>query len=324
MQIYHDAWRNADLPKNGIVTIGKFDGIHLGQQKLIKQAIEHARSLDVPACAMTFDPHPLSVLRPEKAPALLTTNDQRYELLEATGLDALLVIRFSQEFLQVEAEDFIRDLLHNRMDISGIYLGPDFRFGNQRRGDVEMLRKFGAQLDFEVHPVEPYNREGEPVSSTRIRRAVGEGRVEQAMEMLGRPYALRGKIGRGDRMGQKLGWPTANLVPEGELLPADGVYACRIHFPSFPATFDAATNVGTRPTVYENYQQVVESHILDFGADVYGEKVEVRFFKRLREEKLFPTVMDLSAQISRDVDTAREYFATRRRLLEGEEGEFTS
>ena len=138
----------------------------------------------------------------------------------------------------------------------------------------------------------------------------------EAAEMLGRPFALTGEIARGDRMGKKLGWPTINLIPDHELIPLDGVYAGRVHLPAFPATFDCATNIGTRPTVYENYQRVVESHILDFASDVYGERVELEFHQRLREERIFPSVMDLSAQIGRDVEATREYFAARRRLQE--------
>jgi riboflavin kinase/FMN adenylyltransferase len=142
------------------------------------------------------------------------------------------------------------------------------------------------------------------------------GKVELAMELLGRPYSLCGTIARGDRMGMRLGWPTINLIPENALLPCDGVYSGQVYLPSFPGTFDCVTNVGTRPTVYENYQHVVESHILGFSSDVYGERVEVKFYKRLREEKIFSTVMDLSAQIGRDVDSTREYFSARRRLEE--------
>ena len=155
---------------------------------------------------------------------------------------------------------------------------------------------------------------GERISSTRIRRALGEGKTAEAAEMLGRPYSIAGTIARGDRMGQKLGWPTINVVSENKLLPSDGVYAARVYFPSYPATFDGVTNIGTRPTVYENYQRVVESHILDFKANVYGQRVELQFLKRLREERIFNSVMDLSAQIGRDVEATREYFAARRRL----------
>jgi riboflavin kinase/FMN adenylyltransferase len=177
---------------------------------------------------------------------------------------------------------------------------------------VELLQEEGRQLGFAAFGVEEVPLSGERISSTRIRRALLEGRVEQAAEMLGRPYTISGAIVRGDRMGKRLGWPTINLKAENKLLPADGVYAGRVFFPSFPASFDCATNIGTRPTVYENYQRVVESHILDFKADVYGQKVELSFFKRLREERIFATVMDLSAQIGRDVEAAREYFVRRR------------
>jgi riboflavin kinase/FMN adenylyltransferase len=157
---------------------------------------------------------------------------------------------------------------------------------------------------------------GERISSTRVRRALGEGKVEEATEMLGRPHSVRGTIARGDRMGARLGWPTINLLVDNELVPCNGVYSGRVHLPSFPGTFDCVTNIGTRPTVYENHQRVVESHILGFSADIYGETAEVCFYKRLREEMIFPTVMDLSAQIGRDVEATREYFAARRRLEE--------
>ena len=158
---------------------------------------------------------------------------------------------------------------------------------------------------------------GEPISSTRIRTAISEGRVEDAAEMLGHPYALTGTVVRGDRMGQRLGWPTVNLDADNELPPRDGVYATRIRFSSLPASFDSVTNVGTRPTVYENFQRVVESHVLGFSSDVYGQRVELGFHRRLREERIFPTIMDLSAQIGRDVEATREYFAGRRRQEEG-------
>jgi riboflavin kinase/FMN adenylyltransferase len=157
---------------------------------------------------------------------------------------------------------------------------------------------------------------GERISSTRIRKALAEGRAEDAEELLGRAYSLAGTVARGDRMGQKIGWPTINLAVESDqqMVPRGGVYASRVHFPSYPASFDSVTNIGTRPTVYENYRRVIESHVLDFDADVYGERVAVRFHRRLRDEKLFPSVMDLSAQIGRDVESAREFFAARRRL----------
>jgi riboflavin kinase/FMN adenylyltransferase len=170
----------------------------------------------------------------------------------------------------------------------------------------------GRELGFTAEGFPEVLYRGERISTSRIRQAIGESRVEEAREMLGRPYSIGGVIVRGDRMGQKLGWPTINLASENKLVPADGVYATRVFFPSYPATFDSVTNIGTRPTVYENYQRVVESHILDFKADVYKQRVELSFHKRLREERIFPTVMDLSAQIRRDVEATREFFVRQR------------
>lgn len=312
MQIIHDALGSADLPYGVVATIGNYDGIHRGQQSVLKRVIERARALGQQAVAITFEPHPVSVLRPDKAPVRLTTAEQRQEVLAELGLDALLVVRFNQEVARTEPEDFVRDFLHERLNLQEIYIGSAFNFGKDRRGNVELLQRLGKEYGFEAEGLDETLHLGEPISATRIRRAVAEGKTLLARELLGRPYALRGTIGRGDRMGQRLGWPTINLIPENELLPQNGVYTGRAHFPNMPATFECSINVGTRPTVYETYQRVVESHILDFSADVYGEAVEIRFHKRLREEKMFPSVMELAAQIGRDVEATREYFAARR------------
>jgi len=206
----------------------------------------------------------------------------------------------------------VREFLHEKLDLKEIYVGASFVFGHGREGDLSLLREMGESFGFRAFGVDEVHAGGERISSSRIRRAISEGKVAEAIDMLGRPYSISGVIARGDRMGKRLGWPTINLVPENKLLPLDGVYASRVFFPSLPGSFDSVTNIGTRPTVYENYQRVVESHILDFKSDVYGERVELSFYKRLREERIFPTVMDLSAQIGRDVETAREYFSRRR------------
>ncbi len=212
------------------------------------------------------------------------------------------------------AGQFVRELLRGRLELQEIYVGRTFAFGHRREGSLELLQELGGELGFQAFGVEEVFWSGDRISSTRIRRTLSEGKVEEAAAMLGRPYSIAGTIVRGDRMGHRLGWPTINLAPEHKLMPLNGVYATRVYFASFPATFDAVTNIGTRPTVYENYQRVVESHILDFKADVYGKRVEVSFYKRLREERIFPSVMDLSAQIARDVEAAREMFARRRSL----------
>jgi riboflavin kinase / FMN adenylyltransferase len=312
MHVVQDAYNSSDLPRGGVGTIGNFDGLHRGQRAILDQMVARARELGVPAVVITFEPHPLTVLAPERAPLPLTTPRQKEALLQEAGVSELLVLRFTPELSRVPARSFVRDFLHDRLALREIFVGQGFVFGHGREGNIELLREMGRDSGLAAHGVDEVLYAGERISSTRIRRAIAEGQVAEAAEMLGRPYSLAGVIARGDRMGQRLGWPTINVVPDNKLLPADGVYACRVLFPSYPATFDCVTNIGTRPTVYENYQRVVESHVLDFKADVYGQRVELQFYKRMREERIFPTVMDLSSQIGRDVEATREYFARRR------------
>jgi len=312
MHVVQDAYNSSDLPRGGVGTIGNFDGVHRGQRSILDRVVARAEELRVPAVVVTFDPHPLAVLAPERAPVPLTTPRQKERLLEESGVAAMLVLRFNSELSRVPARAFVRDFLHERLDLKEVYVGASFVFGHKREGNLALLSEMGEELGFAVGGVDEVIHGGERISSTRIRRAVADGNVAEAAEMLGRPYALAGTIVRGDRMGKRLGWPTINVVCENKLIPADGVYASRVFFPTYPATFDCATNIGTRPTVYENYQRVVESHILDFKSDVYGQRVELQFYKRLREERIFPTVMDLSAQIGRDVEATREYFFRRR------------
>jgi len=314
MLFIRDAFHAGDLPRGVVATIGNFDGLHRGQRSIVERVVERAKALDAPPVVVTFEPHPLGVLRPGEAPPRLTTPTAKRRLLEEAGVEALLEIEFTEELAATAARDFVRDFLHGKLDVREIHVGEGFSFGRRREGTLALLREMGSELGFGAHQVDEVIFRGERISSTRIRRAVREGRMEEATEMLGRPYSVSGTVARGDRMGKRLGWPTINLAPESELIPLDGVYVGRVFFPGFPATFDCVTNVGTRPTVYENYQRVVESHILDFATDVYGERVEVCFLKRLREERIFPTVMDLSAQIRKDVETTREYFAARRHL----------
>ena len=314
MLVIRDAYQTSDLPRGGIATIGNYDGIHRAHRAVIDRVVERARELDVPSSVITFEPHPLEILKPDQAPPRLSDLEAKERLVAEAGVDALLVVRFTDELALTPAERFVREFLVARLELVELYVGQGFSFGHRRSGDLEVLERLGAEHGFVVVPVDEVRLGGDRISSTRIRRAIGEGRVEAAWEMLGRPYGVAGRVARGDRMGKRLGWPTINLDPRSELLPADGVYAGRVHFPAFPATFDCVTNVGTRPTVYENYERVVESHILDFSTNVYGEAVEVSFLKRLREERIFPTVMDLSAQIRRDVEATREYFSARRHL----------
>ncbi len=309
MQTIHDAMASAELPNGVIATIGNYDGIHVGQRTVLEMVTGRAREVGKPSAVITFDPHPLSVVRPEQAPLRLLTTEQKEELLRAAGVDYMLIIRFTPEFARTGARKFVRTFLNERLGLTEIYIGARFSFGRGREGDIDLLREMGTALGFAAVEIDEVRTGGGRVSSSRIRELVAAGEVEEAGALLGRPYAMVGEVVPGDRMGQRLGWPTINLAPENELVPGNGVYVSRAHFPSFEATFRSVTNVGTRPTVYENYRQVIESHILDFSSDVYGERVHLSFCGRLREERMFPSMMDLSAQIGRDVEAAKEYFS---------------
>jgi riboflavin kinase/FMN adenylyltransferase len=312
LQVTRDALHAYDLPYGTVVTIGNYDGIHLGQRAVLERVVARARELGCRSAVVTFEPHPLQVLRPESAPRQLTTRDQKERLLAEIGIDHLLVVSFNAELARTDAGAFVRTFLHDGLGVRELYVGRNFHFGRAREGNVELLAQLGTELGFGACAVDEVRLDGETVSSSRIRQALQDGDVAGAARLLGRPYALVGVVVRGDRMGKRLGWPTVNLKADNQLVPLEGVYTSQVFFPSLAGSFDSVTNVGTRPTVYENYQRVVESHILDFASDVYGERLELSFFERLREERLFQNTMDLSAQIARDVEATREFFKHRR------------
>jgi riboflavin kinase/FMN adenylyltransferase len=311
MEILRDPPPNSDLPHSGVVTIGNFDGVHRGHQMLLKGAVARAAELGAPALALTFEPHPERVLRPESGLKLVTTRAQKAQLLEGLGITTLVEIGFDRRFAATTAEQFARDFLFRRLTPAEVRLGADFRFGSHRLGDVNFLSVIGRELGFSVVGVEPLLDGDEPISSTRVRREIAHGRVEEAWRLLGRPFYVDGNVYRGERMGRQLGFPTINIEVENELLPAHGVYITAVDIPSFSGVFPSATNIGVRPTVYENYKVTVESHLLDFTGDVYREPVRLFFLRRLREEMVFPSSVELVAQIGRDVETTRLYFAKR-------------
>src|ERR1700681_233021 len=227
MHVFQDAYNASDLPRGGVGTIGNFDGVHRGQRAILERLTARAQSLSVPAVVVTFDPHPLTVLAPDRAPAALTTPKQKEELLEKAGVAVLLVVRFTPELSRVPARTFVRELLHDRLDLKELFVGSGFVFGHQREGNLALLQEMGKDLGFTATAVDEVVFAGERISSTRIRRAIGEGNVTEAAEMLGRPYALAGSIARGDRMGQKLGWPTIKLMTDNKLLSAGCVHRRR-------------------------------------------------------------------------------------------------
>jgi riboflavin kinase/FMN adenylyltransferase len=308
MRVIREADGELAAPRGAVATVGNYDGIHLGQRAVLERVVARARQLARPALAITFEPHPLRVLAPERAPRRLTTDLQRLRLLEGLGLDALCVLEFTPELASWPAERFVRELLAARLALHELHVGSRFAFGRGRSGSLALLERMGAELGFRAFGVPEVEVRGEPVSATRIRSALAAGRVEDAAELLGRPYAVDGRVVEGDRRGRTLGFPTLNLATSNEILPADGVYVTAAEFPERGERAPGVANVGLRPTIGRDAAPVVEAHLLDFGRDCYGEEVELRFLARLRGERRFPSLSALTEQIARDVRSAREYF----------------
>lgn len=311
MELLRDPSPSADLPRGGVVTIGNFDGVHRGHQVLIREAVRRARELGAAAVVLTFDPHPEKVLRPGSDLKLLATAEQRVQLMARLEVDALVELGFTRAFAATSAEDFVREVLVRRLAPREVRLGANFRFGEGRRGDVSLLARMGEELGFTVIGMQPVIDNDQPISSTRVRRAVLEGAVGEASRLLARAHFIDGQVFTGERMGRHLGFPTLNIRPDNELLPAQGVYVTVVQIPSFGKVFSSVTNIGVRPTVYENYRETVETHVLDFSANVYREAVRLFFLARLRNEMRFASSIELAAQIRRDVDEARGFFASR-------------
>ena len=311
MNVFADPFKRSDLPRGGVLTIGNFDGVHLAHQEMLRRVVARARALDAPAVVLTFDPHPTKVLHPQRAPRMIQTLRQREEAIAALGVDALVVVPFTKDFAALPAEEFVKDLLGRRLGAREVHVGSAFAFGCGKRGNVSLLTQLGAEAGIVVEPLDVVCDGGEPVSSTRVRTLLEAGDVAGARRLLGRPFAMDGVIAKGDRMGRKIGFPTINLRSENELFPRDGVYVTQVLLRSFERTFNCVTNIGRRPTVYEDYATTVESFIFDFSSDVYGEAIRLTFHERLRDELVFPSMLELTAQIRRDVEATRLWFLTR-------------
>lgn len=297
------------------VTIGAYDGVHLGHRAVIAEVRRLAAARSLATAVVTFDRHPAMVVRPESAPKLLTDLDQKLELLSETGVDYVLVVHFDEERANEPAEEFVREVLADRLHARAVVVGEDFHFGHQRRGNVALLRAMGAAAGFDVvglDLVAPDVLPGEPVSSTAIRRALVAGDLARANALLGRDHEVRGVVVHGDHRGRDLGFPTANVaVPPEMLLPADGIYAGWYQRPDLELR-PAAISLGRRPTFYiEAQSSLLEAHLLDFDDGLYGEPARVRFTARLRGEVRFDTVDDLIDQTRRDCDLARDLLMAR-------------
>ncbi len=299
-----------------IVTIGNFDGLHVGHRAITDIIVARARANAGTALVYTFDPHPIRVLRPDQELRLLTTHEQKVELLEQAGIDALIVENFDAKFAAMAADEFIREILFARIQALEVYVGYDFHFGRDREGSMGLLTELGPKLGFSVTIIPEVTMEGSDVNSTRIRKLLVESRVEEAGRMLGRAYSVRGRVVQGDQRGRSVGFPTANLDPENEILPAAGVYAGHVLFlddgtPERGVELPAVMNVGTRPTFEGDGRLLAEAHLIDFVGDVYDRRIEISFMSRLRDERRFSGVEALREQIASDVGAARNTLGLR-------------
>jgi riboflavin kinase/FMN adenylyltransferase len=292
------------------LTIGSFDGVHLGHQQIINQITAGAHAMGAPAVVLTFHPHPSVVLRGPRESFYLTTKEDKATLLGDFGVDIVITHPFNEEVALINARDFV-DQLHDHLNIHQLRVGHDFALGHNREGNVTVLKGFGDELGFSVKAIDAFRMDGEVVSSSRVRRLIEAGRVEQAAELLGRPYSLHGIVERGDGRGRSIGIPTANLaIPKEQAVPGAGVYAVQVILRG--KTYQAVSNVGVRPTFEtELVAPRVEAYILDFDEDIYGEEIELIFLAHLRDEQRFPNADALVAQIHADITHAREIFYRR-------------
>jgi riboflavin kinase / FMN adenylyltransferase len=286
------------------VSLGNFDGVHLGHARLAAETVREARAVGGPAVVLAFDPHPARVLHPERAPATLVTTEQKAELLAALGIDRLAVLPFTKELAALDADTFARDVLAGCLGAVAVVVGTNFRFGRGRSGDPAALARLGTGLGFRLRSIDPVLHAGQPISSTRIRAALATGDVAEAERMLGRRFFVDGDVVAGEGRGRTIGFPTANVEPVNETLPSTGVYACMLAAGSGPPR-PAVANLGQRPTFGPGARRL-EVHVLDFAGDLYGARVRVVFAARLRDEKRFAGPDELAAQIADDVARARQ------------------
>ena len=287
------------------LAIGVFDGVHRGHQAVISTSADHAAASNGTPVVVTFDPHPEKVLRPQAAPHLLSATEHKIALIRALGVEHLLIITFDKQFAATEPEDFVQKLVIQSKPLQEICVGHEWSFGKNRRGNLDLLKKLGAKFNFDVVGIPPVKINGAVVSSTAIREAIEKGDLAKAAEMLGREYTILGTVTRGDNLGKKIGFPTANLSAHSEQFPPNGVYVAEARIVG--ELYRGVINLGIRPTVsIGKSERVLEIHLFDFNRDIYGHDVEVRFLKFLRSEKKFQDLDTLVQQIRQDVEQARQ------------------
>ena len=290
-----------------VLALGNFDGVHRGHRKILDRLQRVANERGATPVVMTFDPHPPRIVRPDKAPPLLMTKAQKLEAFADAGVHGAAIVRFTPELSRWDPEMFVRTVLVDWLHVAEVWVGANFLFGHDRSGNFSLLRTLGAQYGFKAEKIDPVRYKDFVVSSTRIRRLVSEGRVDEAGALLGHQYAIDGTVVRGDQRGRTLGFPTANLCTENELLPPHGVYATMTRVAHVVRA--SITNVGTRPTVDASGRTSIETHIFDLDRDLYGASLRVSFIQRLRDERAFESLDALRAQIEADSQRARLLFS---------------
>jgi riboflavin kinase / FMN adenylyltransferase len=290
-----------------VLALGNFDGLHRGHRKILDRVQRGATERGATSVVMTFDPHPPRVVRPDKAPALLMTKAQKIEALAAAGVQGTAIVRFTPELSHWDPEMFVRTVLVDWMHVAEVWVGANFLFGHDRAGNFSLLRTLGARYGFKAEKIDPVRYKDFVVSSTRVRRLVGEGRVDEAGALLGHEYYIDGTVMLGAQRGRTLGFPTANVCTENELLPPLGVYATTTKIGD--VVHPSITNVGTRPTVDSSGRVVIETHVFNFDRDLYGQSIRVGFVQRLRDERAFDSLDALRAQIDADSHRARVLFS---------------
>jgi riboflavin kinase/FMN adenylyltransferase len=305
MQVLRSISELSRLPGPLFLAIGVFDGVHLGHQAVISTSARHAKDADGTPVVVTFDPHPAKVLRPQDAPHLLTATQHKIALIRDRGVAHLLVLHFDRQFAATAPEEFVRQLVTNSRPLREICVGHEWSFGKERSGNLALLKQLGTTHDFDVVGVQAVTVNGEVVSSTAIRRAVADGDLIKATQMLGHEYTILGTVKAGQKLGRKLGFPTANLSTHSEQFPPNGVYIAEARLGG--NLYRGVANLGYRPTVSAgDPERLLELHLFDINKDIYGEEIEVRFLRYLRSEQNFENVEALAAQISRDVAQARK------------------
>lgn len=297
--------------RSSAIAIGTFDGLHIGHRALIQRMLDGAREEDLVTTVLTWDRHPAATLRPDKAPAQLATPERKVELIQATGVDRLVVLEFDETLSRWSPEEFVQKVLVEGLDAAAVFVGSGWRFGHKAAGDVDTLTQLGRELGFSVHALDLSEVEGEPASSTRVRRALADGDLALVRSLLGRPFDIDGVVTKGDGRGTGLGWPTANLAIEaGFAHPPRGIYACRARVDG--RWFPAAVSVGVNPTFGGEPGRTpirVEAYLLDFDGDLYDKPLRIEFHDRLRDELKFDSIDALTEQISRDVEETRSRIA---------------